>query len=111
MAAKSETLQRVLSEFPGLEQADPAENGKFIRFTVQLKIDLLDHHQSPEIFLLFTRYEFEQAMCIEGGLELAFRQKLEHHSFKDADSGNTVETSIQKDSSGLWRAKTIDGLW
>jgi hypothetical protein len=101
MEAKSEVLDRVLSELPGLKQSNPVENTEFIRFTVRLKIDPLDNPRQPEIFILFTHHDLEQARGTHDGLELAFRRNIRQHSFKDEINGKTVETSIQKDSSYL----------
>jgi hypothetical protein len=108
--AKSEVLNRVLLELPGLKQSNPVENTEFIRFTVRLQIDPLDIHRQPEIFILFTRDDFEQARGTHDGLELAFKRTIRRHSFKDEINGKTVETSLQKDSSGIWRALTVDGV-
>jgi hypothetical protein len=110
MEVKSEALDRVLLELPGLEQSNPVENTKFIRFTVRLHIDPLDNHRQPEIFILFTHHDLEQARGTHDGLELAFRRNIRQHSFKDEINGKTVETSIQKDPSGVWRALTVDGV-
>lgn len=109
MAAKNEALDRVLSGLPRLRQSEPVEDAEYIRFTVELGIDPSDHHQPPEIFALFSRNEFRQASSTRDVSE-RFKQKIEHHSFKDAISGKIVETSAQKDSSGIWRALTVDGL-
>ena len=43
-------------------------------------------------------------------LEQIFKSKVEQDSFKDATSGSTIHSNIQKDSSGVWRAVTVDGL-
>jgi hypothetical protein len=110
MEAKSEVLNRVLLELPGLKQSNPVENTEFIRFTVRLQIDPLDNHRQPEIFILFTHDDLEQARGTHDGLELAFKRTIRQHSFKDEINGETVKTSIQKDSSGIWRALTVDGV-
>lgn len=110
MEAKSEVLNRVLLELPGMEQSNPVENTEFIRFTIRLHIDPLDNNRQPEIFILFTHNEFEHARSTHGGLELAFKRNTRQHSFKDAINGATVETSIQKDGAGVWRALTVDGV-
>jgi hypothetical protein len=110
MEAKSEVLNRVLLDLPGLKQSNPVENTEFIRFTVRLQIDPLDIHRQPEIFILFTRDDLEQARGTHDGLELAFKRTIRRHSFKDEINGKTVETSLQKDSSGIWRALTVDGV-
>ncbi len=109
MDAKNATLDRVLSEIPGVVQSEPVENAEFIRFTVQLQIDPSDHHQPPEIFLLFTQSEFRENNLIPRTLETAFRRKIEQYSFKEPN-GNVVQTSVRKTSSGLWHALAIDGL-
>ena len=109
MEAKSEVLNRVLLELPGLEQSDPVENA-LIRFTVRLHIDPLDNYRQAEILVLFTHNDLEQARSTHDGLEQAFSQNIRRHSFKDEINGKTVETSIQKDSSGVWRALTVDGV-
>jgi hypothetical protein len=109
MEAKSEILNEVLSTRPGLEQSNPVENTEFIRFTVRLHIDPLDNdYRQPEIFILFTHTALEQARRTHEGLELAFERNMRQHSFKDEINGQTVETSIQKDHSGVWRALTVD---
>jgi hypothetical protein len=108
--AKSETLDRILLELPGMEQSNPVEDAEFIRFTVRLHIDPLDNRQQAEIYILFTHPEFQQARSTQKGLELAFNRNMMQHSFRDAINGNTVETSVQKDSSGVWRARTVDGV-
>ncbi len=110
MEAKSEVLNRVLLELPGLEQSNPVENTEFIRFTVRLHIDPLDNYRQSEIFILFTHNDLEQARSTHDGLEQAFRRSIRRHSFKDEINGKTVETSIEKDSSGVWRALTVDGV-
>ena len=110
METKSEVLNRVLLELPGLKQSNPVENTEFIRFTVRLQIDPLDIHRQPEIFILFTRDDLERARGTHDGLELAFKRTIRQHSFKDEINGKTVETSLQKDSSGIWRALTVDGV-
>ena len=111
MEAKSEILNRVLLTLPGMEQSNPVENTEFIRFTVRLHIDPLDdHYRQPEIFILFTHTDLEQARRTHEGLELAFERNIRQHSFKDEINGETVETSIQKDHSGVWRALTVDGV-
>jgi hypothetical protein len=110
MEAMSEVLNRVLLELPGLKQSNPVENTEFIRFTVRLQIDPLDNQRQPEIFILFTHDDLEQDRGTHDGLELAFKRKIRQHSFKDEINGKTVETSIQKDSSGIWRALTVDGV-
>jgi hypothetical protein len=110
MEAKSEVLDRVLLELPGLEQSRPVENTKFIRFTVRLHTDPLDNYRQPEIFILFTHNDLEQARSAPDGLERAFWRNIQRHSFKDEINGKTVETSVQKDHSGVWRALTVDGV-
>jgi hypothetical protein len=111
MEGKSEVLNRVLLKLPGLEQSNPVENTEFIRFTVRLHIDPLDnHYRQPEVFILFTHTALEQARRTHGELELAFQRNIREHSFKDEINGKTVETSIQKDHSGVWRALTVDGV-
>lgn len=111
MEDKSEVLNRVLLKLPGLEQSNPVENTEFIRFTVRLHVDPLDnHYRQPEVFILFTHTALEQARRTHGGLELAFERNIREHSFKDEINGKTVETSIQKDHAGVWRALTVDGV-
>jgi hypothetical protein len=111
MEAKSEILNRVLLKLPGMEQSNPVENTEFIRFTVRLHIDPLDnHYRQPEIFILFTHKDLEQARGTHEGLALAFERNIRQHSFKDEINGKTVQTSIQKDHSGVWRALTVDGV-
>jgi hypothetical protein len=87
METKSEVLNRILLELPGLVQSNLVENTKFIRFTVRLHIDPLDNHRQPEIFILFTHHDLEQARGTHDGLELAFRRNIRQHSFKDEING------------------------
>jgi hypothetical protein len=110
MEAKSDALDRVLLELPGLEQSNPVENTKFIRFTVRLHTDLLDNYRQPEIFILFTHNDLERARNTHDGLERAFWRNIRRHSFKDEMNGKMVETSIQEDPAGVWRALTVDGV-
>jgi hypothetical protein len=110
MEAQSEALNRILLGFPGIEQSNPVEDAAFIRFTIRLHADPLDNHQQPEIYILFTRSEFEQISTTQERLEEAFNRNIRQHSFKDAINGKTVETSVQRDSSGVWRARTVDGV-
>jgi hypothetical protein len=110
MEAKSEILDQVLLKLPGMEQSTPVENTEFIRFTVRLHTDPLDNCRQPEIFILFTHNDLEQARSTHDGLERAFWRNIRRHSFKDEINGATVETSIQKDHSGVWRALTVDGV-
>ena len=110
MEGKSDALDRVLLELPGLEQSNPVENTKFIRFTVRLHTDLLDNYRQPEIFILFTHNDLEQARNTHDGLERAFWRNIRRHSFKDEMNGKMVETSIQEDPAGVWRALTVDGV-
>jgi hypothetical protein len=110
MEAKSEVLNQVLLELPGVKQSNPVENTEFIRFTVRLQIDPLENHRQPEIFILFTHDDLAKARGTRDGLELAFKRTLRQHCFKDEINGKTVETSIQKDPSGIWRALTVDGI-
>ena len=109
MEVKSEILDRALMEFPGMEQSNPVEDADFFRFTARLRVDSLNNHRQPEIFMIFTHNEFEQAKGIDDGLKQAFRRKLRHHCFKDSINGKTVKTSVQEDRSGVWHAVTVDG--
>ena len=108
-----EALDRVLSagEFPGLEQAKPVEFGlsPTVRFTIQLRINTLEHHQPPQIFVLVTPEEAVKIGRIGEGMELMLKRRIAQTSFK-ADKGYVVDTSIQKDGDGTWRALTVDGL-
>lgn len=92
-----EALDRVLSDgFLGLDQSEPVENGSDIRFTIQLLTSPKEHHQPPEVFIPVTRVEFFQAGGTRSGLERILTRKIDQH--------------IQKDDSGTWRARTVDGL-
>lgn len=110
MVVKSEALDWALRNIPGVAQSNPAEDSNFVRFTVQLDIDPFEHHQLPEAFLLLTQNEFRQACGAPALLEQIFKRKIERDSFKDAVSGETIHTGIQKDAAGIWRARTVDGL-
>ncbi len=76
MEAQSEVLNRVLLELSGLEQSNPVENTEFIRFTVRLHVDPLENYQQPEIFILFTHNDLEQARSTHDGLRTAFWRNM-----------------------------------
>ena len=108
IATKNQALDRVLSQFPGLEQADAVEDAQFIRFTVELRHNREDHDCPPQIFLLFTQSEFALLRADTALLEAAFRGRLQRTEFKDGSNGSLVRTAVNQDR-GVWAAITVDG--
>ncbi|HWY21478.1 MAG TPA: hypothetical protein VNX26_09675 [Candidatus Acidoferrum sp.] len=94
--AEIQLLDRVLSAggFPALEQVEPPRelaNSLTMRLTVQLRVDPQESLQPPEIHVEVTK----------GALARDARtRQLER----------IIAQSVQRDSNGIWKAQTFDGL-
>ena len=111
IATQSPELDRILTGIPGVKQVDAVEDASFIRFTIELDIDPADHHQNPQIYIIFTQSEFAQLRTNSLLLDAALRNRVEQASWKDGSNGSEVRTSLRLDR-GVWFALTVDGsMW
>jgi hypothetical protein len=105
----NDTLDQILTNYPGLNQSPFAEDAEHIRLTTTLDVVPPYDDRPRELFLLFTQNEFRD-VCRRHELERALCRKLAHNAFVDANHHNLIESSVSSDSQGVWRAQTVDGL-